>query len=122
MMTPSSRPTAAATPPTDSSLISVRGTAAIPASALCDSWCIGSSLIIPNLAPVANAGFDQAVRTCSIIQLDGSQSFDPEGVPVLYYWRLIDAPLGSEPSAELSDGVTYPLLASWRISARRGDC
>lgn len=103
--------TAAATPPTDSSLISVRGTAAIPASALCDSWCIGTSLIIPNLAPVANAGFDQAVRTCSIIQLDGSQSFDPEGVPVLYYWRLIDAPLGSEPSAELSDGVTYPLLA-----------
>lgn len=101
--------TAAAVPPTDQSIVSVRGTAGDPSCAYLDSWCLGTSLIIPNLAPVANAGLDQAVHSCSVIQLDGSQSFDPEGVPVLYQWRLIDAPLGSEFAIEKADGRTYPL-------------
>lgn len=98
-----------ANPPVDSSLISVRGTPTQQACAFFDSWCLGSALIIPNLAPVANAGFDQAVRTCSIIQLDGSASFDPEGVDLMYQWRLIDAPFGSEFAFEGADGGTFPL-------------
>lgn len=98
-----------ANPPTDGSIVSVRGTASQQACAFFDSWCLGASLLIPNLAPVANAGFDQAVRTCSIIQLDGTASFDPEGAPLLYSWRLTDAPLGSEFAFEGGDGRTYPL-------------
>lgn len=101
---------AAAVTPTDQSLVSVRGTATQPVCVFLDQWCLGSSLIIPNLAPVANAGADQAVRLCSIIQLDGSASFDPEGSPVLYVWRLIEAPNTSEFTVERSDGGTFPLL------------
>lgn len=100
---------AAANPPVDSSIISVRGTATNQACAFFDSWCLASALIIPNLAPVSNAGKDQAVRTCAIAQLDGSQSFDPEGASLLYSWRLIEAPMGSEFAEEESDGMTYPL-------------
>jgi len=103
--------TAAAVPPVDQSIVSVRGTAGRQSCAFLDSWCLGSSLIIPNLAPVANAGSDISVRNCSIIQLDGSQSFDPEGISVTYLWRLIDAPLDSETAVEGSDGATFPLAA-----------
>lgn len=100
--------TAAATPPTDGGIISIRGTSGFPISATFDSFCAGTSLIIPNLAPVASAGQDQAVRMCSIVRLDGSQSFDPEGAPLLYRWRLIDGPITSGFVIEKYDGVTYP--------------
>ncbi len=98
----------AATPPTDRALVSVRGTLTQMASAFLASFCVGSALLIPNLAPVANAGTDQAVRACSIIQLNGSQSYDPEGAQVSYFWRLIDVPPSSEFSFEGADGATQP--------------
>jgi len=101
--------TAAASPPTDRSLVSVHGTALNQVCAFLDKFCLGSALIIPNLAPVANAGADQAARTCSIIQLDGSQSFDPEGASLTYQWRLIEAPLTSVFGISREDGRTYPL-------------
>jgi hypothetical protein len=41
--------------------------------------------------------------------LDGTRSFDPEGVPLLYSWRLIGGPLDSSFVERLSDGSTYPL-------------
>lgn len=101
---------ALATPPTDRTLLSVRGSLGQPSELWMDSICLGSGFIIPNLPPTADAGLDQAVRTCSIIRLDGSKSFDPEGAEITYKWRLIDAPIGSEFLFDSLDGKTFPLM------------
>ena len=52
-------------------------------------------------APIANAGSDQRVLPASLVNLDGSASWDPEGDNLTYLWSLTSAPLDSE--AELSD-------------------
>lgn len=40
-----------------------------------------------NQAPVANAGNDQNVKTLSAVQLDGTQSYDPnDDLPLSYLW------------------------------------
>lgn len=109
---------AAAVPPTDQTLVSVRGTVSEPNYMQIDSWCLGSALIIPNLAPVADAGADVAVRSCSIVQLDGSASFDPEMAPLLYSWRLLDAPIGSSFAFEGGDGRTWPLAVPTGFTAK----
>lgn len=98
--------TALATAPTDRTVISARGTVGSPSQLALDSLCLGSRFIIPNAAPIADAGSDQAVRTCSVIQLDGSRSFDPEGADVSYRWRLIDVPIGSASATDGVDGRT----------------
>jgi hypothetical protein len=96
-------------PSADHAIISVRGTTTQPSRIALDRWCLSSFFDVPNIAPVANAGQDQAVRACSIALLDGSASFDPEGAPLLYQWRLIDAPPGSSFEVEGSDGTTFPI-------------
>lgn len=96
-------------PPADRAYISVRGTTAQPSRVALDRWCLSSFFDVPNVAPVANAGQDQAVRACSIALLDGSASFDPEGAPLLYQWRLIDAPTDSDFASGGADGVTYSI-------------
>jgi len=96
-------------PPVERVLILVRGTVADQRWAELTSYHFSQSLLIPNLAPRADAGIDQAVRACSIIQLDGSASFDPEGEPITYEWRLIDGPTPSEFVFEGNDGSTSPL-------------
>ncbi len=101
--------TSASTPPTDRAMVSVHGTALQQVGVVLDRFCVGSALIIPNLAPVADPGADQAARTCSIIQLDGSASFDPEGAALTYAWRLIDVPLTSGFGVSADDGTTYAL-------------
>lgn len=99
--------------PPDRTLISVRGTAGAPSILSLDSLCLGTGLVIPNLPPVADAGLDQAVRTCSVIQLDGSRSFDPEGGTVLYQWHLIDAPIGSTFMFDGLDGSTFSTMSGF---------
>jgi len=99
----------AASTPVDEGVVSVCGEPGRMIRAKLGQFCVSSSLLIPNLAPVANAGADQATRTCSVIQLDGSQSFDPEGAPLYYWWRLIDAPSDSIFVVSKADGATYPL-------------
>jgi hypothetical protein len=42
-----------------------------------------------NLAPTADAGADQMVVTGDTVNLDGSQSSDPEGDPLAFSWSLI---------------------------------
>jgi hypothetical protein len=103
---------ALAFPPTDKTTVSVRGTAPQPSWMSLDQLCLSSAVLIPNLIPVADAGADQAVRMCSIVQLDGSASFDPEGAPLEYQWRLIDAPLDSIFAIELNDGATFVIDAT----------
>ena len=94
-------------PPTDGTVISVRGTVADQVILDVGTLCLGTGVILPNLPPVADAGLDQAARFCTIVRLDGARSYDPEGVPVSYKWRLIDGP---EPSSNVfagHDGLTY---------------
>ena len=90
--------------------IHVKGTAAFPSEIFLDSFCLGNGVLIPNLAPIADAGPDQAAIFCQIVQLNGSASFDPEGAALTYYWRLIDAPIGSMYAFQGVDGTTYPLV------------
>jgi len=55
-----------------------------------------------NTAPVAEAGDDQAViEIGSLIQLDGSESYDIDGDDITYSWTMSQKPDGS--LAELSD-------------------
>ena len=88
--------------------IYAKGDAAEPTQVFLDELCLGNGALIPNLPPVADAGPDQAVAFCEIVRLDGSASFDPEGAPITYYWRLIDAPTGSMFAFTGTDGTTIP--------------
>ncbi len=72
-------------------------------------FCVSSRLLITDFPPVADAGADQAVNFCSIVSLDGSASADPEGTPLQYSWRLLDAPVGSGFAIEGLQGASYPL-------------
>lgn len=95
--------------PPDQTQMSVRGNLAEPAEVQLDTICLGTGLIIPNLPPQADAGIDQAVRTCSVARFDGTKSYDPEGATLQYAWRLLDAPNGSQYVFGSTDGNTFPL-------------
>ena len=59
--------------------------------------CDGN-LIQPNenYAPVADAGEDQNSLSGTVVKLDASDSFDKEGKPLSYYWKMIEKPKGSK--------------------------
>jgi len=59
-----------------------------------------------NLPPVANAGPPQTVYQGQTVQLNGTGSYDPAGLPITYQWSFVSLPSGS--SATLS-GATTPL-------------
>jgi hypothetical protein len=92
----------------DNILVSVRGTATNRSCVELFNYQMSSKFLVSNLAPVALAGDDQAINRCSIVELDGTNSFDPEGEELTYEWRLIDAPQGSMFVVEGTDGVTQP--------------
>jgi hypothetical protein len=59
---------------------------------------------IPNQPPVANAGPDQNVITNTLVTLNGSESYDPEGTMITFYWTFTEVPVGSNiTDAALSD-------------------
>jgi hypothetical protein len=72
-------------------------------------YCASSSLLITDFPPIADAGPDQAASFCSIVQLDGYRSADPEGVALQYKWQLLDAPVGSGTMLSTLQGGTFPL-------------
>ncbi len=59
-----------------------------------DSICIRKNPPAPNQPPLANAGEDQAVGQ-SPVNLNGSASIDPEGMPLTFRWRVLNNPAGS---------------------------
>ena len=95
--------------PTEELQVSVRGLAARPAQITLYELALGTGLLIPVVMPRADAGNDQSVRTCQIVQLDGSRSFDPQGGRLTYLWQLVNAPLGSAFLFDGYDGQTFPL-------------
>jgi hypothetical protein len=51
------------------------------------------TVVIPNRAPVAEAGSDQSILTMgTLVTLDGSKSFDPDGDTITYSWDQISGP------------------------------
>jgi len=52
-------------------------------------------LLIPNKRPIADTGQDQTASLGSIVGLDGTRSYDPEGEELTYKWFLFAAPSGS---------------------------
>lgn len=70
--------------------------------------------LIPNLAPVANAGSDVTVRETRQVVLDGTASNDPEGQPLTYSWALV----GGLPGGTLSaTNVANPTLTAPSLNA-----
>jgi hypothetical protein len=61
-----------------------------------------------NEAPIADAGDDQSVDVGETVILDGSGSFDPDGLPapISYEWLIISAPTGSFAIVNNSDTST----------------
>lgn len=49
----------------------------------------------PNAAPTADAGADATTATNVAIQLDGSNSSDPDLDPLTFQWTVVSAPTGS---------------------------
>lgn len=67
--------------------------------------------VIENLPPVAIATADVTSGPAPLtVNFDGSQSYDPEGDALLYYWRFGD---GGIPSIEPLASHTYLLVATY---------
>jgi len=59
-----------------------------------------------NSPPIADAGGDQYVVVNSVVNLDGSASYDPEGSGLTYLWFMSLAPPGSKAINNLLDSNT----------------
>lgn len=67
-----------------------------------DTVMVTSTSGTVNTKPVADAGPDQSVLALTtIVQLNGSKSYDLDGDPLTYQWRFLSIPAGS--TATLSD-------------------
>ncbi|MEE9299299.1 MAG: S8 family serine peptidase [Acidimicrobiia bacterium] len=64
-----------------------------------------------NQAPVADAGLDQTVNTGSTVQLDGSNSSDPNGDTITYVWVFTSWPDGSNATLSEADTATPSFVA-----------
>ncbi len=56
------------------------------------------------ISELLKEGADQNAIVKSMVQLDGTQSTDPNGDPITYAWTLLEKPSGSK--AQLTDGTT----------------
>jgi hypothetical protein len=54
---------------------------------------------VVDVPPVAAAGPDQAITVIgTVVQLNGSQSYSPGGLPITYQWSFVSKPVGSNAS------------------------
>ena len=66
---------------------------------------------ILNNAPIANAGLDQNTTIGSIVALDGSGSYDPDGDALTYSWSFSSFPDGSNPTLS-NPNIPYPTFTA----------
>lgn len=64
-----------------------------------------------NIAPVADAGANQAAMEGDTIQLDGSASHDANGDSLTYHWSLVSVPAGSAAVVSTPDQVAANFVA-----------
>jgi len=65
-----------------------------------------------NVAPVASAGTDQSITVIgTTVQLDGTQSYDPDGDAITYQWAFTIKPAGSNASLANGDTVSPTFVA-----------
>jgi len=73
----------------------------------------------PNRAPVANAGQDMSTIVGTTINLDGSNSSDPDGDALLFAWSITESPDGSTAALQDADqqtaSITPDLAGSYKI-------
>lgn len=67
---------------------------------------LAADLLIPNFPPIADAGPDRVAPVGQAVRFDGRASYDIEGAPLLYEWKLTDAPTGSTYATDQSSGNT----------------
>ncbi|MEZ4315994.1 MAG: PKD domain-containing protein [Myxococcota bacterium] len=66
----------------------------------------------PVFEPVANAGPDQTLDEGNVVQLDGTGSFDPQGLtPLVYQWQMVQRPAGSVSVLDSNSSPTPSFLA-----------
>jgi len=84
----------------------VRGSSAQPVQFEFRTLQVAGQLLLPNLPPIANAGADRVITSGNTVRLDGRASFDPEGAPLSYLWKAVDAPFQSTFAFDGSSGST----------------
>ena len=89
-----------------------RLTATSSVDSVSETVTVTVNTVLPNNAPVANAGPDQSLNFPGVVTLDGSNSFDPDGDPISIQWIQMGGP-----SVSLSDSNS--LMPSF--SAERGN-
>lgn len=62
--------------------------------------------------PVADAGLDQVIMEIgSLVELDGTQSYDNDGDPITYLWTITTKPVGSATTLSYPTSVTPTFVA-----------
>ena len=65
-----------------------------------------------NSAPIAEAGLDQAITLIgTTVQLDGTQSYDPDGDSITYEWTFASMPTGSNATLTNANTAAPTFLA-----------
>jgi hypothetical protein len=64
-----------------------------------------------NSSPIADAGPDQLVTLIGPVQLDGNQSYDPDGDAINYQWTFVSVPAGIATSLNMANTATPTFIA-----------